>query len=73
MDIQLAPVPASTGSGVNDLNHIYCCTPDVALCGTDISGDEDVDYDEANCVVCVDLENTDAPCPRCGFNPVRGS
>lgn len=47
-----------------DLNHIYCCDHDRALCGADVSGDPEVDIDDADCIVCLDLE--DATCPRCG-------
>jgi hypothetical protein len=58
-----APAPTRAG-GPTSLNHIFCCEPDIALCGADISGDEIVDYDDADCVVCLDLE--DKTCPRCG-------
>lgn len=54
------PAPARTSAG-DELDHIYCCDPDLALCGTDISGHEDNDAD-GTCVVCLDLEF--APC-RC--------
>lgn len=61
----LAVEPTITGSA-DDLNHVYCCDPDVALCGTDISGDEEVEYDTANCVVCLDLEDAAVACsPTC--------
>lgn len=63
-----APATAPTATAVgNDLNHIYCCDPDVALCSADISSHVEVDYDEANCVVCVNLEESGARCARCGF------
>lgn len=59
----------SRGGHDDDLDHLFCCcSPDLALCGTDIS-DEPVcedDEDQDNpCVVCVDLEA--AICSRCGF------
>lgn len=57
------PAQART-SGPTNINHIFCCDPDTALCGADISGDEIVDYDEADCVVCLDLEHQ--TCPLCG-------
>lgn len=53
----------STGTS-QSLNHIYCCDPDAALCGADVSTHPEVDLSEADCVVCVDLE--DAICPTCG-------
>jgi hypothetical protein len=60
--MKTAPVPAPTRTSEGDeLDHIYCCDPDVALCGTDISGHEDNDAD-GTCIVCLDLEF--APC-RC--------
>jgi len=61
--VLLAPSSRATSDGT-DLNHIYCCDPDTALCGTDVSGQPETDLDEANCVVCLDLE--DQPCcPTC--------
>lgn len=56
-----APAPTRTG-GTADLNHVFCCEPDIALCGADVSDDDIVD--EADCVVCLDLE--EQPCPTCG-------
>lgn len=59
----VAPAPTRTG-GSTDLNHIYCCDPDIALCGADVSAHPIVDLDDADCVVCLDLE--EQPCPTCG-------
>jgi len=60
-----ATVAARSGNNsTTDLNHVFCCIPDLALCGVDISGDEIVDYDEADCIVCLDLE--DQTRPVCG-------
>jgi hypothetical protein len=42
------------------LNHFYCCDGNRGLCGADLSG-----HDEAiivDCVVCIDLYETNAPC-----------
>jgi hypothetical protein len=47
------------------INHIYCCDPDTALCGVDVSKHPVVDLDDADCAVCLDLE--DQPCPTCGL------
>lgn len=33
LDVRPAPPPPSAG----DANHVVCCDPDVALCGTDVS------------------------------------
>jgi hypothetical protein len=47
------------------LRHVYCCDPETALCGTDLSDTDETDDDDApTCVVCLDLE--DVTCPRCG-------
>lgn len=57
------PAPTRTGAPA-DLNHIFCCNPNITLCGVDSSEAEIVDYVEADCVVCLDLE--DQTCPTCG-------
>lgn len=49
------------------LNHYFCgaCDPEgtIAFCGTLLkSGDEWVEEDEIDCVVCLDIYD----CPRCG-------
>lgn len=55
---------ASTAPG-SDLNHVYCCDPNTAWCGTDISTHAEIDSDTPlDCVVCADLEPL--PCPTCG-------
>jgi hypothetical protein len=58
---------AVTGAG-DDLNHIYCCNPSLALCGTDISGSAETDFDVASCVVCADLEANYQPSGWCWPN-----
>ncbi|MFK0172650.1 hypothetical protein ACIQU5_28025 [Streptomyces sp. NPDC090306] len=62
----LAPELATTdGDDGDGLTHLWCCDPDTALCGSDLTGDEDLDDDaEVDCIVCLDLEET--VCPRCG-------
>jgi hypothetical protein len=66
--LDAAPTPARTGPGGTDLDHIYCCDPDVALCGTDISDAPEIDPNsEINCVVCADLEFQ--PCALCCPRP----
>lgn len=62
----LAPEPkAAATHGDADLTHTVCdCTPDIALCGTDVTDQPWADgSDESTCVVCRDLEDLD--CPRC--------
>jgi len=66
MTTAIAPTMATTATGSgDDLHHVYCCDPDIALCGTDISCSEFADFDVASCVVCADLDDADAPCDRC--------
>lgn len=55
-----APSPATAGVDL-DLNHLYCCDPNVALCGTDVSAFPEVD-DDTNRVVCLDLEDDECDC-----------
>lgn len=60
------PAPATTPAGTDE-NHIYCCNPDRALCGTDLTGHTYLPAGTApTCVVCTDLENRYGPCsPGC--------
>lgn len=68
MDALLATTPAATSIGGPGLTHFFCCDPDRALCGRDISGDREDDVAEVDCVVCLDLE--DGPCsPTCDYGP----
>ncbi|MET4670773.1 hypothetical protein [Streptomyces sp. PvR018] len=65
MNTSLAPAPVKATNGGSDLDHIYCCDPDLALCGTDVSDVPEIDADsDINCVVCADLDG--GPCsPNC--------
>lgn len=57
--------PAVSATSGGDLNHVYCCDPDTAWCGTDVSDAAEVGPDtDIDCVVCAELE--DLPCPVCG-------
>ena len=60
MTTATAPSPTTTSVG-EDLNHLYCCDPDLALCGLDVSALPEVD-DDTDCVVCLDLEDADCDC-----------
>lgn len=60
MSTTLAPSTARTDVD-SDLNHIYCCNPNIAICGTDVSAHPEVD-DDINCVVCLDLEGGECDC-----------
>lgn len=63
IDTLTAPSPTKA-AGATDINHIYCCDSDTALCGANVSGQPEVDLDDADCIVCLDLE--DDICPNCG-------
>lgn len=63
---QESPV-LNDGDYDDHLDHIYCCDPDLALCGADIEGvtEETWDTEPANpCIVCEDLVGK--PCRICG-------
>jgi hypothetical protein len=52
---------------VGDVDHLYCCDPDLSLCGEDISGSAEVYVDEGNvCPLCDVLDLMVPGCPRCG-------
>lgn len=64
-----APAPVATPTDLGNVTtHVFCCNPDRALCGHDVSDHPEVDGPTPNdCVVCLDLE--EQPCPRCDFQP----
>lgn len=51
--------------GSNDaIIHVWCCDPDLALCGKDVSAEPEVpDGFGIDCVVCIDLEDQPCTCP----------
>jgi hypothetical protein len=62
-DIIEMPGEPFTDDGADE-THIYCCNPDRALCGEQLTGrlvaeDEDSDDD---CIVCHGLAEMDVPC-----------
>ncbi|MFF7631431.1 hypothetical protein [Streptomyces cyaneofuscatus] len=66
MTTTLAPTPAQPDTAPGErLDHLYCCNPDLALCGTDIGDASEIAPDsDITCIVCADLE--DEPCsPGC--------
>lgn len=65
MTTRLAPAPAKPTADSSDLDHLYRCDPDLALCGTDVSDVPEIDADsDITCVVCADLDGE--PCsPGC--------
>lgn len=67
MTLATAPAPATSDTG-SDTCHVFCCDPDIALCGEDVSDVPEVPAGVGDdCIVCLDLETQ--PCPRCGFQP----
>lgn len=63
--LDLAPTKGSTDDG-DELDHLFCCDEDVALCGSDLTGTEfgEVVSEESLCLVCNDLEGQ--PCGAAG-------
>lgn len=54
----------------DDLDHWFCCDPNRAYCGTDISAHTYAEFAEDSptmCRVCLDLTYT--PCATCGGHP----
>lgn len=63
----LTPDTDTTGLD-SETVHVYCCNPDLALCGYDISDTPEVPSGVGHdCIVCLDLELQ--PCPICEFVP----
>ena len=61
---QAAPTASRSNRSPDGLDHLYCCDPDTALCGTDISDTPELfDDGETTCVVCADLADDDCTCP----------
>lgn len=57
--------PDFTGEDAPDLTHWVCeCDLNKALCGRDVSEDDEVLDAPVDCVVCAALEDT--RCPHCG-------
>lgn len=56
--------PVSTdGDDGDEVQHFWCCDPDMAHCGRDLTGAVDVDSVAEPmdvCIVCVDLQPVDA-------------
>lgn len=62
-----ATLPAPAGSDRradnDDVDHLYCCDPDVAICGVDLSGiPEGFEFDNL-CRYCAYLERNRLGCP----------
>jgi hypothetical protein len=64
----LAPdrAPTDTGGEDDDLHHIWCCDPDVAVCGVDLTGVPDagdVGDGVQVCPLCALAWDGGLPCP----------
>lgn len=65
-----APAPAAPAdNGDDNLEHLYCCDENVALCGADLTNATLNHYPapEDECVVCYTLDDNDpnSPCALC--------
>jgi len=69
VSVELLPkVEPRQSSSDDDLDHLYCCDPNRALCGSDLTDSPELaDDEDENCVVCIDLD--EQPCPDCGWTP----
>jgi hypothetical protein len=47
--------------------HYYCCDPDIAMCGANITNCEDLGYTDTSrydeCPMCAHVDDTGLPCP----------
>lgn len=62
------PAAVSVNTTDDDTDHWYCCNPDVAMCGLDISSAPFVRTDPRRlCPLCdlVDVEGLPCPVPGC--------
>lgn len=63
-----APRPALPDLGDDDFVHAFCCDPDMAVCGADVSGSDvvpDTSLDEV-CPTCIAAASTGGRCARPG-------
>ncbi|GGK62266.1 hypothetical protein Sme01_04220 [Sphaerisporangium melleum] len=64
MLLVLKPAPVRPKADPGDNHLICCCTPDVSLCGLDVSDEVVADFgDDETCLVCLALADVD--CPAC--------
>jgi hypothetical protein len=64
----LLPRPVDIGNDPDEVDHLYCpCTPDLALCGVDVSEEPEHDVPvNPVCGLCLLLDNADYQCAGCG-------
>jgi len=59
-------LPVLTASDTSKLDHVYCCDPDVALCGADLSDHVESSMATNPCVLCIALEEIGIVCGTAG-------
>lgn len=59
---QSRPVDVSSGG---DVDHWYCCDPDQAYCGMDLTGVPDEPEFDEMCPLCVLADEAGYECPGC--------
>jgi hypothetical protein len=69
-DLRELPVAQLTTTGGQEECHLYCCDPDVAVCGVVLTGDEPGEGEPVDCFSCVAIDEADLPC-RAAFCRVR--
>ncbi len=61
--------PARTSLSDDDIDHLYCCDENVAMCGADLTDTPDgPEFDEV-CRLCLLAEQSGMPCPVPGCQP----
>lgn len=69
-DVDASPTTTDGTADDDALDHFFCCDPDAALCGADLSDVAERDFDEDSpqmCVVCFDLDRSPVNvCRICG-------
>jgi hypothetical protein len=69
---QPQPPASSPAPTAGDEIHLWCCDPDRALCGIDLTGHQDEGDafpDEWICAMCAVIDNSDMPCGARGCSP----
>lgn len=60
------PRPGSPGAGAGaDPVHLFCCDKNIAMCGADLSDEDEQERDDDTliCPLCVLIEDEGLPCP----------
>jgi hypothetical protein len=57
--------PPQPANGDDEPDHLYCCDPDIAMCGVDVSDATEVgpDIDGPLCKLCAYVCDEGLPCP----------